>query len=218
MFTVALIGPDGAGKTTIAKRLERSSELQVKYLYMGIGHRRRNGKSHSRNGSSGKRSFSWLRNLRRLAVLVGRSAEEWYRQAEVWTYRKQNWIVVCDRHYRLDFADEIGEPSKRRDFVDRLHRWLLTKLYPMPDLVIYLDAPGERLFARKRERSPEWLESRRQAFLRLGSRLPNFIRVDAARPLEVVEAGVLRHILDFQRAQTQAVARKDPKAAESHIN
>ena len=141
MFTVALIGPDGAGKTTIAKRLERSSGLPVKYLYMGIGGGRRNGKPYSGNGSSSKQSSSSLWNLRRLLRLVGRSAEEWYRQSLAWTYQKRNRIVVCDRHYRLDFADEIGEPNDKRNLVDRLHRWLLTHLYPMPDLVIYLDAP-----------------------------------------------------------------------------
>jgi hypothetical protein len=36
-FTVALIGPDGAGKTTVARRLEQTGlEVPVKYLYMGI--------------------------------------------------------------------------------------------------------------------------------------------------------------------------------------
>src|SRR5207245_600577 len=36
MFTVALIGPDGAGKTTIGRRLERTLTLPIKYLYMGV--------------------------------------------------------------------------------------------------------------------------------------------------------------------------------------
>jgi thymidylate kinase len=35
-FTVALVGGDGAGKTTIAKSLQESSELSWKYMYMGI--------------------------------------------------------------------------------------------------------------------------------------------------------------------------------------
>ncbi len=36
MFTVALIGPDGAGKTTICQRLEQILPLPTKYVYMGI--------------------------------------------------------------------------------------------------------------------------------------------------------------------------------------
>ena len=34
-FSVALIGPDGAGKTTIARMLEERSPLPLKYIYMG---------------------------------------------------------------------------------------------------------------------------------------------------------------------------------------
>ena len=36
MYTVALIGGDGAGKTTIADQLRDSFPLPLKYLYMGI--------------------------------------------------------------------------------------------------------------------------------------------------------------------------------------
>ena len=36
MTTVALVGPDGAGKTTVARRLEGALEIPVRYLYMGV--------------------------------------------------------------------------------------------------------------------------------------------------------------------------------------
>ena len=35
-FTVALIGPDGAGKTTVARALEGALPFPVEYLYMGV--------------------------------------------------------------------------------------------------------------------------------------------------------------------------------------
>ena len=35
-FTLALIGPDGAGKTTVARRLAEVLPLPVTYLYMGV--------------------------------------------------------------------------------------------------------------------------------------------------------------------------------------
>src|SRR3989304_4897316 len=36
MFSVALVGPDGAGKTTLCRRLEESFPIPVKYIYMGV--------------------------------------------------------------------------------------------------------------------------------------------------------------------------------------
>ena len=36
MFTVALIGPDGAGKSTIGRKLQEISPLPMKYVYMGV--------------------------------------------------------------------------------------------------------------------------------------------------------------------------------------
>ncbi|HET6319783.1 MAG TPA: hypothetical protein VFG86_25265, partial [Chloroflexota bacterium] len=35
MFSVALVGPDGAGKTTIGRHLERTFPYPLTYLYMG---------------------------------------------------------------------------------------------------------------------------------------------------------------------------------------
>ena len=36
MFTVALIGPDGSGKSTIGKRLAGALPFPMKYIYMGV--------------------------------------------------------------------------------------------------------------------------------------------------------------------------------------
>ena len=36
MATIALIGADGSGKTTIANRLLEEQPIKLKYLYMGL--------------------------------------------------------------------------------------------------------------------------------------------------------------------------------------
>jgi thymidylate kinase len=205
MFSVTLIGPDGAGKTTITRRLETSGLLPFRYLYMGVNlaasnaalptsrlvhllkrRRRRAGPAGPRPAGSNEGRRRGRSGLRAAARLASRLAEEWYRQLVSWWYQLRGFVVLYDRHFVFDFAPEIAGGG---GVEQRLHRWFLA-LYPQPDLVIFLDAPGEVLFARKGESTAAELERRRQAFLRQGERVPNFVAVDATRPLDEVYAEV----------------------------
>jgi thymidylate kinase len=73
----------------------------------------------------------------------------------------------------------------------------LSKFYLKPDLVLFLDAPPEVLYARKGESTLEHLESRRNAIPEQGKKMDNFIVVDATQPLTKVFADVSQYILEF---------------------
>jgi thymidylate kinase len=122
--------------------------------------------------------------------------EEWYRQMVSWSCQARGEVVLYDRHFLFDFAPEIlaGQPST---WEKRVHSWSLERLYPRPDLVIFLDAPGALLHARKGESTPEELERRRQAFLQIGQRFPCFERIDATRPLREVYDEILARVLSL---------------------
>ena len=217
MATVALIGPDGAGKTSIARKLEARQPLPLKYLYMGV------------NAGAGNVALPTSRLLHRLraregavppagaaepdstrpptrtrrkrgtlwsaARLLHHLAEEWYRQLACWSFEVSGKVVVCDRHVVLDYAPEIT--TEVGGFDRKVRRWVLTHLYPAPDLVVFLDAPGDVLFARKGEATIPELERRRRAYLQMGERLPRFVRVDATRPLDEVYEQVAAHVVGF---------------------
>jgi len=222
MFSVAVIGPDGAGKTTLTRRLESSNLLPFRYLYMGVAisssnaalptsllwnrlkeQRRHNGPAARAEPSSCRRlQYNPRHAIRATARLANRLAEEWFRQLISRYYLLCGFVVLYDRHFVFDFAPEISVGGSLHD---RFHRWYLARCYPRPDLVLFLDAPGEILFARKGESTVEELERRRQAFLRQGKRISNFIRVDATRPLEQVYGDLCNHIIQFAASKTHRV-------------
>lgn len=223
MFTVALIGADGAGKSTIARMLKESFQLPIKYLYMGINvessnvalpssrfiqflKRKRQSEAvtsrHPIISSDIMQPPEHKRRgrLRAAARLIYRLSEEWYRQLISWSYQLRGYIVIYDRHFTFDFDShdldikELGEPLSKR-----LHRWILSHFYPRPSLVLFLDASPEVLYARKGEGTLSYLEVRRNAFSRQGEKIPNFIRIDASQPLETVYREVNEHVVQFHR-------------------
>lgn len=235
MFTVALIGPDGAGKSTITKMLPQVLPLPMKSIYMGVNlessslmlpstrlllavRRARAGKAGPARApdaiATARAPVGWVgrarrssRSALRLANWVG---EECLRLGVAWFHQRRGTVVVFDRHFFHDYyGHDIEGFDPEHPLSQRIHGFLLDRLYPKPDLTIVLDAPGEVLFERKREASPEWLEQRRQEYLELSNRLPRVAVVDATRPLAEVVREVADLISSFHRELKTNAAGRD---------
>lgn len=228
MFTVALIGGDGAGKTTIAHAVIQSSGLPMKYLYMGLSTRssnralptsrlvlflkRRMYKKAAQKSASPlpdempasqleyiEETHGWVWNTARF---LNRLTEAWYRQLISMNYQMHGYVVLYDRHFFFDTAPGvINSQNQSLLLLDRLYFWLMSHWYPRPTLTIFLDAPPSLLYRRKGEATPEYLEQQRGIFLEQGKTLTHFIRVDASQPLDKVLGDVLQHIQDFYALQ-----------------
>jgi thymidylate kinase len=221
MISVALIGPDGAGKSTISQSLEREPmPAPVKRIYMGVNleasslmlpttrlalavksarGRRSDMVAPSQQpvpvaGSPVRRAVKGGARATRLVMWL---AEEWFRQLVATYHRRRGSIVVFDRHFYADYYHFDVATTGRRSVTSRVHGYLLTHAYPKPDLVICLDAPGSVLFARKQEATAEWLEQRRRQYLQLADVVPAFVVVDVDRPLDVVTHEVATVITEF---------------------
>jgi thymidylate kinase len=228
-LSVALVGPDGAGKSTISARLRQATlPAPVTTIYMGVNleastlmlpttrlllaaKRARGGRpdlvaSSLRDVDSDTGPVAPAPSARGAAVkgaarLTVWMAEEWLRQLVAVAHGLRGRIVVFDRHFLLDYYHADVEPGRRRGAARRLHGWMLKRLYPKPDLVIMLDAPAEVLHARKPEATVAWLERRRQQYLELAPLVPEFVVVDVDRPLDAAVSEVVAAIESTWKAK-----------------
>lgn len=216
MTAVALIGCDGAGKTTIAEMLVSRRPFPARYVYMGVNaassnislpttrlvyemkvrkvrrERRKAGMDveapvslHGLEHRKDSRGRFWAG-----ARLLNRLAEESLRLlVSIW-YQMRGYVVIYDRHFLFDY----WSTAKADRLSDRIHEWFLERVYPEPDLVLFLDAPPETLFARKPEVPVSYLEARRDAYLRRGGSIDRFETVDATQPLDTVYHDVVSRV------------------------
>ncbi len=229
-FTVALIGPDGAGKTTLAQRLERDLPMSAEYIYMGVNAeasnhllpttrliralKRRRGAPPDAGGPPDPADVSkpkpkGLARRARSAARAGlrlsnQLAEESYRHLIARRHVRRGSVVLFDRHFFSDYYAYDIANNGPRPLSRRMHGWALQRIHPKPDLVIYLDAPAEVLLERKGEGTAEALERRRGDYLALREVTPNFEVVDAGRPLDEVADDLVRVISEFSRRQDRS--------------
>ena len=176
-LTVALLGPDGAGKSSAAAAVRDAFYFPGDIVYMGP--------AQPRGGGALPPGLSFL----------ARVAAQLRRWARARGLQSRGRLVLFDRYA----FDALLPPRRPLSRLSRWRRTLLARSCPPPALTVILDAPGELLYARKGEQTPDILEAERRAYLALAARLRCAAIVDASQPPDAVRRAVTAAIWDRWR-------------------
>lgn len=216
---LTLVGADGAGKSTQAKRLCSALNGSARYVYMGSnpsafthtlpttkawvrikgamgGAIHHSGPPEERSTRRPESAIArGAQHLKSLAVLGLRVSEDLYRLLVAARYAHTGHTVIMDRHPYPDYyTRRVRDTGAWLRWGDRIHGFLLRHVYPRPSNLVILDAPAEVLHARKPEGSLAALEARRREYLDMIGTCPgaSVTVIDASRPEESVFRDLLR--------------------------
>jgi hypothetical protein len=173
-LSVALLGPNGVGKSTVAAGLQRGFPLGSRVVHMGLW----------KAAATSPRM--------RPAEILTRPLRLWARSAAAHYHQGRGRLVIYDR-----YVYEARLPAKPPLLAaKRLYFWLLEHEVPSPDAAIVLDVPGEVAYGRKQENPPEELESERRVYAQLAATSPLVELVDASQGADAVRADVTAIVWD----------------------
>ncbi len=202
-IAVALIGPDGSGKSSVAEGLieqlqctfNRDRAIYVHWKPSVLRPRRMRERPPTTTPHANPPRpliisimyflFHWADFVLGVCLIL-----------RPITFR--NGLAVIDRYYYDFFVD----PQRYRLRVPLFLARLGYAFLPKPDLVILLDAPPDILQSRKREVPLTETARQRAAYLELTAGLPNGLVVDGSRSLQEVVYEATRAVLSYLTDRT----------------
>lgn len=190
-LVVAVLGPDGSGKTTVIEHIE--SELAPAFRKLKRYHLRPHfGKQGTGSVVTNPHASPPRSVLAGLAKMVLFVADYWWGYVRhIYPAKVCSTLVIFDRH----FYDMLVDPTRYRLPPQFWPAKIFAKLIPKPDVWLVLDAPPALLVSRKGEldlASAEILTSRYQA---IAQGLPNAYLVSTGGTIDETYSNAIRPLL-----------------------
>lgn len=182
---VAVLGPDGAGKSTLIDSLHKEMDgafRRTARFHLMPGLLRRQGDGGPVTDPHGKPPRSWPGSLLKLAYYwLDYTLGYWLKIRPLLV---RSTLVLFDRYY----DDLLIDPRRYRYGGPMWAARLLGRLILGPDLFLVLDVTKEQLLERKREVAPQELERQVRAYREFAANTPNAVLLDGSAPVEGVVA------------------------------
>jgi thymidylate kinase len=169
-ISVALLGPNGVGKSTAAAGLHRAFPLESRVVYMGVW-----------KAANRPRTRAMT-----LIEILARPLQIWRRYLLAEYHQLRGRLVVFDRYV----YEALLPPRPPLVRCKRAYFWLLAHLIPKPQTAVVLDVPGHVAFGRKQENPAQVLESERRIYARLSSSVRSLEVIDAKVDADTVRAEI----------------------------
>jgi thymidylate kinase len=165
---LALLGPNGVGKSTAAAGLQRTFPFESRVVYMGVW-----------KAAGGSR-------VRAVMEVLARPARIWLHYLLAQYHQLRGRLVIFDRYvYEARLPARPPLLAAKRPYF-----WLLAHILPPARSIVVLDVPGDVAYGRKQENPPDELESERRIYAQLADRVASLELIDAVQDAETVRADI----------------------------
>ena len=168
--SLALLGPNGVGKSTVAAGLQQCLPFDLRIVYLGLW------------------KVSARPRGRALVALevAARPLRIWLGYLTAQYHQLRGRVVVFDR-----YVYEAHLPASPPLLTaKRIYFWFLAHAVPRPRAAVVLDVPGVIAYGRKQENPPDELEAERRVYRELTRRVPFVEMVDASADAATVRAEI----------------------------